>query len=59
MVFALGGVIISPLKFTAQTEDVLSLASDKLPKNRKERREDRLEKLREKRVSLLENHKER
>ena len=59
MFFVLGTVIILPLKLTAQAEDALSPATDRLPKNRKERREDRLEKLREKRGSFLENRKER
>jgi hypothetical protein len=36
---ALGVVIISPLKLSAQTEDVLSTNPDKLSKYRKERRE--------------------
>ena len=36
--FALGAVIILPLKLTAQTEDVLNPTPDKLPKNCKERR---------------------
>ena len=59
IIFALGSVIISPLKLAAQTEDALSPTPNKLPKNRKERREDRLEKLKERRGSLLENRKER
>ena len=37
--FALGAVIILPLKLTAQTEDVLNPTDDKLPKIRKEWRE--------------------
>ena len=70
IIFALGAVIILPLKLTAQTEDVISQAPEKLPKNRKERREERLEKLKErrelkrerrqeKRGDFLENRKER
>ena len=59
IIFALGIVVISPLKLTAQTEDVHSPTLDKLPKNRKEIREDRLEKLKERRRSLLENRNER
>ena len=59
IIFALGAVLISPLKLAAQTEDALSPTPDKLSNNRKERREDRLEKLKESRGSLLENRKER